>query len=163
GGKYDPAQRTVSWFLGRLEPDQTVQVGCELTATSIGEFTQKISVASDAGARAETTIDTQVDGVASLTMEIVDLDDPVQIGVETAYEIRVKNTGSKAAVNVEVSCDLPSGMELLSAKGPTDAFAEGRSLIFKPVAQLAPGQDSVFRVQVKGLLEGNQRVKARVV
>jgi hypothetical protein len=162
GGKYDPAQRTISWFLGRLEPDQVIEVGCELTAIEIGDFTQKISVASDAGARAETTLDTTVDGVASLTMELVDLDDPVEVGVETAYEIRIKNGGSKAATNVKVSCDLPSNVKLLSAKGPTDALAEGRTLTFKPLPQLAPGQDSVFRVHVQGVQDGNQRVKARV-
>ncbi len=162
GGKYDPAQRTVSWFLGRLEPDQAIDITCELTAVELGDFTQKILVSSDGGARAETSIGTQIDGVASLTMEIVDLDDPVEVGVETAYEIRVRNNGTKVATNVKVHCELPSGVQLLMAKGPTDAMAEGRSLAFKPLGQLAPGQESIFRVQVKGLQDGNHRVKARV-
>ncbi len=162
GGKFDPSQKTVSWFLGRLEPDQTVQVGCELTAVGLGEFTQNVAVTSDAGARAETAIDTQVDGTPSLTMQVVDLDDPVEVGVETAYEIRIKNEGSKSATNVAVTCELSPGVQLLSAKGPTDARAEQRTLVFKPVAQISPGQESIFRVHVKGMQAGDLRVKARV-
>lgn len=162
GGKFDPNQRTVSWFLGRLEPDQSIQVSCELTATALGDFTQKITVASDGGARAESSLDTQVEGASALSIEIVDLDDPVEVGVETAYEIRVKNNGTKAATNVAVSCELPAGVELLSAKGPADAAAQNHVVIFKPLPQLSPGQESVFRIHLKGVEEGNQRVKARV-
>lgn len=162
GGKYDAALNTVSWFLGRMDAGQSIEVSCELTAVSLGDFTQKVSVASDGGAHAEGKVETKVDGAASLTMEIVDLDDPVEVGVETAYEIRVKNGGSKAAHNVLLSCELPHGVQLISAKGSTDAVAEKHLLKFKPVSQLAPGQESVFKVHVKGLSEGNQRVKARL-
>lgn len=162
GGKYDPELRTVSWFLGRMESDQSITLNCELSAVQLGEFTQKVTAASDAGARAETALDTKVDGAASLTMELVDLDDPVEIGVETAYEIKVKNSGSKAATNVTLKCELPEGVQLLSAKGPTDAVAQRHTLSFKPLAELAPDQESVFRVHVKGLRDGNERVKVLV-
>lgn len=162
GGKYDPDLRTVSWFVGRMESDQSIALNCELSAVQLGDFTQKVTAASDAGAKAETVVDTKVDGAASLTMELVDLDDPVEIGVETAYEIKVKNTGSKAATNVTLKCELPEGVQLLSAKGPTDAVAQRRTLTFKPLAELSPDQESVFRIHVKGLRDGNERVKALV-
>ena len=162
GGKFDPDLRTVSWFLGRLESDQSVKLNCELAAVGLGEFTQKITVASDAGARAETALDTKVDGASSLTMELIDLDDPVEIGVETAYEVRLKNTGTKAATNVELRCELPDGVQLLSAKAPTDAVAERQALMFKTLPQIAPGEETVFRVHVKGLRDGNERVKVLV-
>ena len=162
GGKFDAAEKTVTWFLGRLEPEQSIQVACELTTTGLGDFTQQISAVSDAGAWSEASVVTRIDGTPSLTMEVADLDDPVEVGVETAYEIRVKNEGSIAASNVIVSCELPEGVELLSAKGPTDARAERRTLIFKPVAHLAPAQEAVFRVSVKGLEDGQHRIQARV-
>src|SRR5262249_22950372 len=82
GGKYHPSTKTVAWFLGRLEAEQNIEVSCELTAAALGDFTQTVTVVSDAGARAETSIETKVEGAASLTMEVVDLDDPVEVGVE---------------------------------------------------------------------------------
>jgi uncharacterized repeat protein (TIGR01451 family) len=162
GGKFDPSSRTVSWFLGRLEPSESIEVACELTAVALGDFTQSFVATSDAGARAEAAVETRVDGTPALTMEVADLDDPVEVGVETAYEIRVKNEGSKAASNVVVSCELPAGVQLVAARGPTDARAEKRTLTFRPVSQLSPGQESIFRVHVKGVQEGQHRIQARV-
>ena len=34
--------------------------------------------------------------------------------------------------------------------------------MFKPLSQLSPGQETVFRIHLKGVEEGNQRVKASV-
>lgn len=162
GGKFDPTSKTVSWFIGRLEPGQSADVSSELNAVSLGDFTHHVLATSDAGARGEATVQTQVDGTPSLTMEVADVDDPVEVGVETAYEIRVRNEGSKAASNVVVSCELPAGVQLISAKGATDARIDRRTLTFRPLSQLAPGQDSVFRIQVKGIEEGQHRIQARV-
>ncbi|MFO0917685.1 MAG: hypothetical protein U0872_05145 [Planctomycetaceae bacterium] len=162
GGKYEPSQKTISWFLGRLEPGQSIQVACELLPAELGEFSQKFQVVSDAGAKAESVVETQIDGAPKLTMEVVDIDDPVEVGVETAFEIRLKNSGTKAATHVTVSCELPDGMQLLSSTGPTDASSKTRNLVFKPLTQLVPGQDVVYRVQVKGIEEDNQRIKVRV-
>jgi len=76
--------------------------------------------------------------------------------------VRVKNEGSKSATNVAVHCEIPAGVELLSAKGPTDASKEKRTVLFKPVPQLSPGQELVFRVYVKGMHPGDHRIKALV-
>lgn len=161
-GKYDPATRSVQWFVGRLEPGQTAQVTCELNAVALGDFSHTVSVLSDSGIRAEAKAQTRVDGVASLTMELVDLDDPVEIGAETAYEIRVKNEGSKAATRVSIACELPPEMELKNYKAPVDAIVEGRQILFKSLDQIAPGAEVVYRVHVKGVQEGNHRMRVRM-
>ncbi len=161
-GKYDPATKSVQWFVGRLEPGQTAQVACELNAVALGDFSHTVSVLSDSGIRAEAKAQTRVDGIASLTMELVDLDDPVEIGAETAYEIRVKNEGSKAATRVSIACELPPEMELKNYKAPVEAIVEGRQILFKSLDQIAPGAEVVYRVHVKGVQEGNHRMRVRM-
>lgn len=161
-GKYDAATKSVQWFVGRLEPGQTAQVSCELNAVALGEFTQTASVLSDSGIRAEAKSQTRVDGTASLTMELVDLDDPVEIGAETAYEVRVKNEGSKSATGVSIACELPPEMELKTVKAPVDAIVEGRQILFKSLEQVAPGATVVYRIHVKGVQEGNHRMRVRM-
>ena len=161
-GKYDPSTKSVQWFVGRLEPGQTVQVACDLNAVALGEFTQTASVLSDSGIRAEAKTQTRVDGIASLTMTLVDLDDPVEIGAETAYEIRVKNEGSKAATGVSIACELPPEMELKTVKAPVDAIVEGRQILFKSLEQVAAGTEVVYRVHVKGVKEGNHHIRVRM-
>lgn len=162
GGKYDASQRTVQWFLGRLDAGQEQHLSCELTAVALGDFKHNIIVGSDAGVRAECVAETRVDGTASLTTEIVDLADPIEVGSETAWEVRVRNDGSKAASNIAVACELPGGVDLISAKGATTAIADNRSVVFKPLGQLAPGQQAVFRIHVRGTAEGTHRLRARI-
>ena len=43
---------------------------------------------------------TRIEGLPALLMELVDTDDPVEVGRETSYEIRVTNTGTKAETNL---------------------------------------------------------------
>jgi uncharacterized membrane protein len=161
-GKFDASSKHVQWFVGRLEPGQSVQVSCELNAVALGDFTHAVSVLSDSGVRADAKSQTKVDGIASLTMELVDLDDPVEIGAETAYEIRVKNEGSKAATGVSIACELPPEMELKTVKAPVDAIVEGRQILFKSLEQVAPGAVATYRVHVKGVQEGNHRMRVRM-
>lgn len=162
GGKFDPSQKTVQWFLGRLDAGQVQNMSCELTAVALGEFKHQIIVGSDAGVRAETMAETRVDGTASLATEIVDLADPIELGAETAWEVRVRNDGSKAATNIAIACELPTGVDLMQAKGATTAIADNRSVVFKPLPQLAPGQQAVFRIHVRGTTEGSHRLRARI-
>lgn len=161
-GKFETSTKNVQWFVGRLEPGQNVQVSCELCAVALGDFSHAVSVLSDSGVRAEAKAQTRVDGTASLTMTLVDLDDPVEIGAETAYEIRVKNEGSKAATGVSIACELPPEMELKNFKAPVNAIVEGRQILFKSLEQIAPGGEAVYRVHVKGVQEGNHRMRVRM-
>ena len=162
GGKFDPSTNSIQWFITRLAPGESTQVACELNSLQIGEFTQSAQVVSDSGVQAEAKVDTRVDGIASLTMELVDLDDPVEVGSETGYEIRVKNDGSKVASGVTIVCDLPAGMEFLSAKAPVDQVLEGRQLIFNPIDQIAPGAQVTLRIQMKVGRDGSHRMRARL-
>ncbi len=162
GGKYDASQRTIHWFLGRLEGGQKSQVSCELTAISAGDFQHAVSVYSDSGIRADQMVATSVKGVAALSTEIVDFNDPIEVGVETAWEVRVRNDGSKAAKNIAVACELPAEVQLLVAKGPTQAVADQRLVVFRALPELAPGQQAIFRIQVKGVVDGTHRLRTRV-
>lgn len=161
-GKFDSSVNRIDWFIGRMEPGESCQVTCELNSHQIGEFAHAVQVVSDSGVRADAKIDTRVDGIASLTMELADLDDPVETGAETAYEIRVKNDGSKAATGVVVACELPAGMDLISAKSPVDRIVEGRLLTFKPIDQIAPGEQVTFRIHMKVARDGSHRLRARL-
>ncbi len=162
GGKFESSTNTIQWFINRLAPGESTQVACELNSLKLGDFTQTVQVVSDSGVQADAQIDTRVDGIASLTLELVDLDDPVEVGSETGYEIRVKNEGSKAATGVVVACDLPAGMQFLSAKAPVDQVIEGRQLFFNPIDQIAPGSQVSFRIQMKVTKDGSHRMKARL-
>lgn len=162
GGTFDANTGCVNWFIGHLEPNQTAQVKLNLQATEIGQFEHHVFATAEHGVTAKADTTTNVEGSASLALEIQDLDDPVEVGVETAYEVRISNTGSKAAQNVGLTFELPSGIELLNVQSATQHLAKNGLILFNDLPELAPGKTALFRIHVKGEAEGNQRVRARL-
>ena len=162
GGKYDPKTRTVSWFVGSVAPGDKVEMQLKLKPVQLGDFTHVARVLSEHGASAEAQAKTSIQGTASLVLEVADLDDPVEIGRDTAYEIRIRNDGSKEAQNVGLSIELPVGIEILNIQGPTQHIAESGLIVFKSIPSLPSGKTATFRIQIKGTEEGNQRIRARL-
>jgi uncharacterized repeat protein (TIGR01451 family) len=163
GAKYDYATHTVSWVVGSIAPGEKKEISYKCLATQVGEFKHTASVESGRGMKAHGEIMTKVEGIASLLMEMVDLDDPVEVGSETTYEIRVTNQGSREAANVEIRALVPREMSVKGGQGPTQHKVEGQEIIFAPLPKLAPRADAIFRVFVKANTAGDVRFRARLV
>lgn len=161
-GRWDAERRTVSWYIGQMQPGQSKTVELELLPKDLGEFRQQFRVTGDAGVEAASVVVTRVEGAASLVMEVKDAEDPIEIGNEMTYAICVRNEGSKSASKVAVSCELPPDVELVDVDGPTQHLVESGMLIFKPVPQLAANDSITFRVTVKGTAAGNMKLRARL-
>ncbi len=162
GAQYDPQNRMLNWFVGRLDRGEEAQVAVVLNAKSTGEFTHFIRATSEHGAISDSEVLTRVEGAASLVVDVLDLDDPVEVGVETAYEIRIKNEGTAPAQNVGLTCELPAGMEFLTASGDSSHANDKELVVFQPVADVAAGKTLTYRVKVKGTLSGNMRFRTKV-
>ncbi|MCA9067444.1 MAG: DUF11 domain-containing protein, partial [Planctomycetaceae bacterium] len=162
GGKFDALSKTVAWFVGRIEPGQNSDMSVTLEAVKLGEFEHHISAITEQGARSEAQVLTKIDGIASLSLEVKDVNDPVEIGVETAYEIHVKNLGTKHAQNVAVACELPAGVELMNVDAPAKHNLQGRVVVFQALPALDADKTAVYRIIVRGTSDGYQRFRARL-
>lgn len=162
GGKFDEATRMVTWFVGSVSPKDTIELSLKLKPTQLGDFAHVAQAVSEQGAVAEARAATKIEGTASLVLEVLDLDDPVEIGRETAYEVRVRNEGSKQAQNVGLSFELPNGVRLVNVKGPSKHIAESGLVVFKALPALEPGKTAIFQIHIQGADEGNHRVRARL-
>ncbi len=164
GGKYLDATRQVSWNLGELQPGQSKEVAVDLIPIEPGEHRLIAHAKAARGLKSETDAKTLVEGLPSLLIEVGHLDGPIEVGAETAYEIRVANQGTKTETNVEVVCVLPPELEFKNAKCSTALRyrMEGRELIFDSLAKLAPKADVIFRVHVKGIAPGDIRFRTRI-
>jgi uncharacterized repeat protein (TIGR01451 family) len=163
GGEFDDVSRTVTWNIDHLDVQQSTPVKVELVSTQIGKGVHTVAAVAEQGARSEQKLETVVDGVASLAVEIVKQADPVEVGVETGYEIHVRNDGSKAAANVAVACDVPSVLDVVRTEGATSVAAEtGGQLSFQPLPFLEPGKAAIYRVHVRARAEGSHRFAVRL-
>jgi uncharacterized repeat protein (TIGR01451 family) len=164
GGRHDFATRSVSWYIGDLTPGQSREVTMETIAINTGNHKHLANVTAARGLKTETDITTRVEGLPALLMELVDLDDPVEVGADTAYEIRVTNTGSKTETNLQLICTVPDKMEFRGAKGAADCkfHVNGKEVVFEPLPRLAPRADAIYRVNVRGIAPGDLRFRASI-
>ncbi|HEX4149380.1 MAG TPA: hypothetical protein VHY20_10345, partial [Pirellulales bacterium] len=161
-GRYDPATRKVQWLLEELPPNQKGSV--TLTAVPIEAGPQTITIGSTAkrGLNVEKQEQVVVEGVAAIMFEVADLADPVELGGETTYEVKVVNQGSKAASNVRLTALMPPEMKPLSAEGPTRFQVEGQQVHFQELPRLAPKASTVYRLRVQCQSAGDMRVRVQL-
>ena len=162
GGQYDEGSRLLTWFVDRLEQGQQQQLTATFSCDEMGAFTHFVRATSAHGSVSDARFTTNVEGASSLALDIQDLEDPVEIGIETAYEIRVSNEGSAPAKNVAVSCELPAGLTLVNVESQIPFATERNLIAFQPIAQVRPGETVTIRVQVKAAAEGNHRFRTRL-
>jgi uncharacterized repeat protein (TIGR01451 family) len=161
-GQYDAGTHAIYWSLAELPEGERGTV--ELVAMPVEAGTQTLEVEGRAqqGLTDQTSQPILVEGIASILFEVRDAEDPIEVGGETSYEIRVANQGTKAATNVQIVVGLPAGLQAVSAEGATPHAVQGPGVVFEPLQQLAPRTDTLYRVTVKGAQPGDQRVKVEV-
>jgi Domain of unknown function DUF11 len=160
GGRYDAGARTVKWSVGELGAGQARDLKCELVASGLGDQTHTVVAGGARGVRAEKAVVTKVEGLSALSMQVADTDDPVEVGAETSYEVRVTNTGSKDETEVKLVCTIPPQMKLKAARGPGKFEVVGNEVVFEPVKSLEPRSDLTYRVTVTAQTKGDARFKA---
>ncbi|MBY0522368.1 MAG: DUF11 domain-containing protein [Gemmataceae bacterium] len=161
-GVYDPATRRVTWNLGALAAGQRRGLTLKVIAQKVGDWTNKASVQGDRVPEVPAEATIHLEGVPALMLEVVDLDDPVEVGNETSYEIRVVNQGSCPTINLVIVATLPAGLEGLDAVGPTGAHLRGSQITFDPLPRLAARADALYRVKVRGVRPGDWRFRVQM-
>jgi uncharacterized repeat protein (TIGR01451 family) len=161
-GQYDPSQHAVFWSLEELPPAKAGAVKLTTLPVEPGEQRLRIESRAGLGLAAEGEQIVQVEQSAELVHSVNDLEEVIEVGSETMYEIRVTNTGTKAATNVRVAALLPAEMQALGGEGPTRAAGDAQKVIFEPLARLNPQEEVIFKVQVQGLKPGDHLVRVQL-
>ncbi len=145
------------WTLSELAPGATNQISAVFTLGQPGSL-QFVAIArGDLGEAAQCACATRVSGIPAILLEVVDLEDPVEVGKEVTYEIRVTNQGSTAGTHLRIVCTLPGSQEFVSGTGITAVRAEGRTITMEPLPVLAPKAVASWQVRVKALAAGDVR------
>lgn len=162
-GQYEASDRAIRWRLEELPINETGAV--ELTAVPIEAGQQNIRLrgTADRGLRDEKEHPVLVEGIAAIMFTAADLNDPLEIGGQTNYEIRVVNQGTKASTNVQLVVDFPPELQPVAAEGPTRNSLQGNRVVFDTLARLAPKADTTYRVRAKGVRPGDLRVRFQLL
>jgi uncharacterized repeat protein (TIGR01451 family) len=161
-GYYDSKSHSVFWSLSELPEGEVGKVKLVTMPVEAGKHTMHIESKGNLDLSDSLQETIVVDGLPALSFEVVDLEDPVAVGGETGYEIRVLNQGTKTANNIRLVALVPPQLRALSADGPTQSTVDGGRVIFAPLQRLAPKADATYRIKVQGVVEGDQRMRVLV-
>lgn len=152
------ADRQVVWNLGTLEPGASETVTLTLRATQPGSI-RNTATAKAYCAEATGSATMVVRGIPAVLLEVIDLEDPNEIGTTETYVITVTNQGSAEATNIRVIATVQPEAEYVSSDGPTAGAVDGRTVTFAPLPRLDPQAVATYRVTVKSLEAGDTRFK----
>lgn len=143
--------------LGQIPPGDSMDVGFTLSAPLPGEVNvAAIATAYCAGEPRDQLV-TQIRGITSLLLELVDTNDPIRVGEGEIYRIAVTNQGSIPDTNVRIVANVPAAFEVVDIEGPTQGAVENGRIVFQPLDQIAPDERVVWVVRVIAREEGDHR------
>ena len=147
------------WEFGTLEPNASKNVRVTYTPTHAGTLINNATVTAYCAEAVTATMRTIVTGIPAMSLEVVDVEDPVRIGSRATYVIRVENQGSAPATNIRIACILENNVQYLSSAGATAGSKEGSTVRFFPLGSLAPKATAAWRVVVEAVRPGDVRFK----
>ena len=161
-GWHDDRTHRVLWSLEELPAGETGTVQVVVMPVELGP--QKIVAAARSadGLSAQAGHTCDVEGLAALSFEVLDSEDPIEVDGVTEYVVRVTNQGTKPATAVRLTAALLGDLEPLEAAGPAGHRFENLTVSFEPLAKLAPAEEAVFRIRAKGRRAGDQRIQVQL-
>ena len=149
----------VTWNLGELQPNSSTTISMSFTSDMSGLIDTEATAKAYCAESVFDTCRTELSGIPGVLLEVVDVEDPIEVGNSVTYIITVTNQGSAADTNVQISCMLEESMEYVSSTGPTEAAVIGQRISFAPLASLAPKAQAKWQVTVKAIGAGDIRFK----
>ena len=162
---YSFAGDDLIWIVDILPPGKSIRFQVNCRCLSVASNTcNRVTVTCQEGARgdAQACLAIQAGAMQPLGMTVNDLRDPVSVGNETTYEIRVTNPNSVSDRNVRLTVNVPAQFNpsAVGTSGPAAYTIEGQVVTFAAVPELKPGDTLTYRVLASGARPGTGSVRA---
>jgi uncharacterized repeat protein (TIGR01451 family) len=151
------AGNTATFNVGDLAAGQSRSFNVVLTSTTPGNHCNGATVRSAQGLTAASEACTVWEGVSALLIEVVDEPDPIQIGEQTTYNIRVTNQGTADDNNIGITATFDAEINPVSAD--SNGTVSGKNVTWPAVPRLAPKQAFTYKVVGRGVSAGDHRLK----
>ncbi len=161
-GFYDERHHRVLWSLEELPPGETGTVELVVMPVALGPQKLITAARNPAGLSDQVASTIEVDGLASLTFQITDSEDPIEVSGQTEYVIRVGNQGTKPASGVRLAATLLGDLEPIEATGPSGHRIENLTVFFEPLASLVPTEEATYKIRIRGRRAGDHRVQVQL-
>jgi len=149
----------VIWNLGTIGKGQSRAVSVGYVPSTAGAYTTRATARAICAEGVTVSADTNIEGIAAILLEVVDLSDPIEVGENETYLITVTNQGTKADTNIRINCFLEKTMKFVSASGQTQTRVSDGKIVFQPLDVLEPGEKATWKVVVRATYSGDVRFR----
>ena len=156
-GASNAAEGRLVWEIPLILPGQSSNVCAVFSPSHPGSFPFAAAARGQVSPPADSRCELRVVGVSALLLEKGDDPDPVEVGEETTYYVRVTNQGTADDTNVKVVVEFPKELTPISADN--GGSVEGQTVTFPPHPRLAAKAAFEYHVKAKGAVAGDARVK----
>jgi len=160
-GAYKAETNMVQWTIDSIDPGTDLKLTTKCILRGTGQNKVEVSCAADGDLQQVVVANTSVQAVADLALEVIDPSEPVPVGQDMTYEVRIRNRGSKAADSVDLVAYFANGIEPISVEGGHSEIRSGM-VVFKTIPTLEPGKDIVYKIKARADVEGNLRFRAEL-
>lgn len=162
GGRFDPKQRTVTWHVPHLDPNQTLALKIKVTPKAIGNHAGSVQISENSRKGASTDYQFRAIGTSDLKIEFAEKAEAYSKGEQFTTRMVIRNKGSGAASNVAVRVTLPAELQFVSVRGPASHTTSGREIIFEPINEIG-GQGNVqFDLTLKAVQTGDSKLQVEL-
>ena len=161
-GRYDSRTHSVFWTMPTLQIKTQESVQVETRPTTTGDQTINFEIAADRNQSHKTEQTLTVEQLAELFFDIDDTADPIELGTDTSYRVRVVNQGSKIATNIRVVVEFPEAITPSAISGGSGNEIQGQTVTLPTIPQLSPGEEKSIAIKAKGIRVGDHRVVIKV-
>jgi uncharacterized repeat protein (TIGR01451 family) len=150
---------TATWRIPKLDGGSKATLRMTLTSAMPGTLCNHVAVQTAEGLTASAEACTVWKGMPAILLQLRDDPDPLLVGDQTTYFIRVTNQGTADDGNIKVVVNFGKEIDPVSAAGATAGSVSGKTVTFAPVAKLAPKQFVEWTVVGKAVATGDHRTK----
>lgn len=153
------ADGKVIWKVGTLQPKASKKVSVTAMGEDAGMFSNTAVAKAYCADQVSDSVQTQYKGIPAILLEVVDLEDPIEVGENVTYVITATNQGSAPGTNVKIVCTLEDSLKHVSSTGATSGNLAGNTVTFSPVASLPPGKKATWRLVAKAVKSEDVRFR----
>ncbi len=145
----------IDWELGTLKIGETKEIVVSLVGVKSGMAVNTATVTTREGVTSTDSLNITVLGAPGAHMSLIDSSDPVKIGEEFTYTIKVLNQSEANSLhNMTIVGLIPDETSYVSADGETTFTVVGKEVRFGSVAELKAGDTVEFHIKVKATAAG---------
>jgi uncharacterized repeat protein (TIGR01451 family) len=165
GGKYDKANRRITWAVDLLEPNASRTFTYQVKLGGVGAYGFSVEALAQSMGRVSSLWTTDVTGIADVDFKVRGKHRVLDVGETTLFIIEMSNQGSKDAAEVQVQAVLSGNLKVESAtvtgtdeQAKTAPADNGQTLVkFPLIADLpfsAAGVGKILVIEVKATKAG---------